>query len=210
MPQPIQLLLITDSKRFTQTNDMFSVIEQALQGGVDAVLLREKALDSAKLLALASSLRTLTLQYQAKLIIHSQADIAQAVQADGVHVDAASIDEIEKIKAWLNNDMLVSASCHDAVELQQAQDSGADFAFLSPVFATQSHPGAAHLGATKFLALSKMVDMQVIALGGIDAQSKAQLKGAGLATMGGILDAKNPQAAALALLSAPALSPDCP
>jgi len=201
MPNQIKLLLITDSKRFKQQSDMINVLEQALQGGVDTILLREKALDSAKLLALASNLRTLTNTYNAKLMIHSQADIAQATGADGVHVDASSIPEIANIKTWSNHNMLVSASCHNREELQQAQDLGADFAFLSPVFPTQSHPGTPSLGATKFLELAARMDMPLIALGGIDATSRKQLKGFGLATMGDILNAKNPKQAAQHLLN---------
>jgi thiamine-phosphate pyrophosphorylase len=98
MPSNIKLLLITDNKRFNTQADMLDVLEKGLQGGVDTILLREKALDSAKLLALASKLRVLTHKYQAKLMIHSQADIAKAVDADGVHVDAASIQDIAKIR----------------------------------------------------------------------------------------------------------------
>jgi len=200
MPNHIKLLLITDSQRFDSTQDMLRVLESALQGGVDTLLLREKSLDSAKLLALASNLRILTQQYHAKLMIHSQADIAKAVDADGVHVDAASIAEIAKIKHYLGKDKLVSASCHDASELQQAQSLGASFAFLSPVFPTQSHPGAPSLGADTFIALAKQVNIPVIALGGIDKHSQHVLQGFGLATMGGILNAKDPKAAAQALV----------
>ena len=205
MPHPIKLLLITDSKRFENHQAMLHVLELALQGGVDTILLREKSLDSAKLLALASKTRILTHQYHAKLMIHSQADIANAVNADGVHVDASSIAEIGKIKAWLNSSnsesaTLVSASCHNAKELEQAQRLGADFAFLSPVFPTKSHPGAPCLGAEVFLKLTQTVRMPILALGGIDEHSKKHLKGAGLATMGGILDAKDPKEAAKSLL----------
>ncbi|MDX8384178.1 MAG: thiamine phosphate synthase [Ghiorsea sp.] len=205
MSQHIKLLLITDSKRFASHQAMIGVLELALQGGVDTILLREKSLDSAKLLALASKVRILTHQYDAKLLIHSQADIAQAVAADGVHVDASSIAEITTMKHWLNANnsdpiKLVSASCHNAQELEQAQSLGADFAFLSPVFPTESHPGAPSLGAKKFLELSEKLNIPIIALGGIDEHSKHHLNGAGLATMGSILNAKDPKAAAKSLL----------
>ncbi|MDX8388047.1 MAG: thiamine phosphate synthase [Ghiorsea sp.] len=200
MKPDVKLLLITDSKRFENHQAILEVLEQALQGGVDTIVLREKALDSAKLLALASKVRVLTTKHQARLMIHSQADIAKAVNADGVHVDSSSIPEITQMKIWLNNDMLLSASCHNEEELTQAQVQGADFAFLSPVFPTQSHPGAPSLGAQKFLQISAKMNMPIIALGGIDEQSKDKLNGAGLATMGGILDAKDPKAAALKLL----------
>lgn len=196
MKPAIKLLLITDSKRFQNNQSMLAVIEQALVGGVDTILLREKALDSAKLLALASQLRILTTKYHARLMIHSQADIAKAVDADGVHVDSSSISQINQIKTWLSHNKLVSASCHNQNEIEQAQQQGADFVFLSPVFPTQSHPGAPCLGPKAFLELSSQVNIPIIALGGIKTSNKHLLHGAGLATMGGILDAKDPKRAA--------------
>ena len=197
---PIKLLLLSDSKRFTTQQAMLDCIEQAMHGGVDTVLLREKHLDSAKLLSLASKLRILTQQHHVRLMIHSQADIAKAVGADGVHVDAQSIPDIAKMKQWLGQGYLISASCHDETELKTSEYQGADFAFLSPVFPTQSHPGAPTLGAEQFLSIAAQVHMPVIALGGIEPNVIPQLQGHGVATMGGILDAPDPQQAANALL----------
>ena len=105
------------------------------------------------------------------------------------------------MKAWLDNDMLVSASCHNLEEIKQAEKYGADFVFLSPVFPTQSHPGAPSLGAETFLNISAQTSLPVIALGGIDAGNKGQLQGAGIATMGGILEDKDPKKAAQGFLS---------
>lgn len=195
----IKLLLLSDSKRFTTQQAMLDCIEQAIEGGVDTIVLREKHLDSAKLLSLASKLRILTRKHHTRLMIHSQADIAKAVAADGVHVDAKSIPEIAAIKTWLGEDFLVSASCHHAQELTQAEQQGASFCFLSPVFPTQSHPGAPSLGAATFLQLAATVSIPVVALGGIAPDVITQLQGHGVATMGGILDAENPTQAAKSL-----------
>ena len=196
---PIKLLLLSDSKRFTTQQAMLDCIEQAIHGGVDTIVLREKHLDSAKLLSLASKMRILTSKHHTRLMIHSQADIAKAVEADGVHVDAKSIPEITAIKTWLGAGFLVSASCHNAQELAHAEQQGADFAFLSPVFPTQSHPGAPSLGAKAFIKAASTVSMPIIALGGIAPSVIEQLQGYGVATMGGILDAQNPQQAAALL-----------
>ena len=196
---PIKLLLLSDSKRFTTQQAMFDCIEQAILGGVDTIVLREKHLDSAKLLSLASKMRMLTSKHHTRLMIHSQADIAKAVEADGIHVDAKSIPEIADIKTWLGAGFLVSASCHNAQELADAEQQGADFAFLSPVFPTQSHPGAPSLGAENFIQTAASVSIPIIALGGIAPDVIDQLQGYGVATMGGILDAQNPQQAAALL-----------
>lgn len=59
------------------------------------------------------------------------------------------------------------ATAHDREELLAAQASGADGIFLSPVFATRSHPGASTLGPERFFALAHEADIPVIALGGV-------------------------------------------
>lgn len=168
-----------------------------MAGGVDAVLVREKELTSARLLALASRLRGITRDYQARLIIHSQADIARAVGADGVHVASRDIATIPAIRSWLQDEkMSLSASCHNREELQMAAEAGADYAMLAPVFPTGSHPGSPSLGPEQFLALSESAEIPVVALGGITVDNHNQLAGHGLAVISAILAAGNPGEAA--------------
>jgi len=177
------------------------VVSQALAGGVDALLVREKKMDSARLLAFASRLRELTSHHGAKLIIHTQADIAKAIGADGMHLASSDLAEIPSIRTWLNNpEMIISASCHNEIELGFAQRFGADYGFLSPVFPTQSHPGEPHLGVEKFKEIAEGTSLPVIALGGINAGNRNQLKGFGVAVIGTILGAVDPKAAAAGLI----------
>ncbi len=64
---------------------------------------------------------------------------------------------------------LVSASCHNRLELERAQSIGVDFAVLSPVQTTRSHPDAEHLGWEAFHALVDEINIPVYALGGLTA-----------------------------------------
>ncbi|ATX78658.1 thiamine-phosphate diphosphorylase [Mariprofundus aestuarium] len=193
------LIVITDSSRYSDEL-LFAALEQALAHGVDAVLLREKALTSAKLLALASRLRELTTAFGVALYIHTQADIANAVDADGVHVGSGDVTNIPAIRRWLNNpEKTVSVSCHTAQELQLAEQHGADFVFLSPVFPTQSHPGSPHLGVKGFNTMASTTKLPVVALGGIDSSNCGELKGRRVAVIGAILGAEDPGKAAKAL-----------
>lgn len=197
-----RLTLITDRSRFSG-QAFFDNVEQALAGGVDAVLVREKELTSAKLLALASRLRQMTQHYHARLIIHSQADIAAAVGADGVHLSSIEIRNVAAVRGWLMDaKMTVSVSCHDAGELKLAYEMGADYAMLSPVFPTDSHPGAAHLGMTLFNDLLAGAKLPVIALGGISVDVCTGLKGRALAVIGAILAADDARDAAQQLFEA--------
>ncbi|ATX83000.1 thiamine-phosphate diphosphorylase [Mariprofundus ferrinatatus] len=196
------LILITDCNRFPEDH-LLEAVEPALKGGVDAVLLREKGLSSAKLLALASGLRAATAAHGARLYIHTQADIAGAVGADGVHVASGDIGNIPAIRRWLNDPQkTVSASCHNEQELKLAGDNGADFILLSPVFPTLSHPDAPHLGVKRFNALAAQSTLPVVALGGIDTGNCLELKGHSMAVIGAILAAGDPAAAARTLTAA--------
>ena len=69
----------------------------------------------------------------------------------------------------------------------------ADAAFLSPVFATASHPGANALGTEEFTRLVQIAPCPVYALGGITKENAPALMGTGaigLAAIGGLLDGR--------------------
>jgi len=190
-----RLLLITDHTRYSG-EAFFVSVEAALKGGVDAVLVREKQMDSARLLAFCSRLRELTNHYRARLLVHTQADVAKAVGADGVHVASNAIAELPAMRRWLNNpNMTLSASCHGVAQLQTAADAGADFALLSPVFPTTSHPGVPNLGVEKFLQLAASVELPVIALGGITPENRAEVSEYPVAVIGALLGAEDPAGA---------------
>ena len=196
------LLLISDHARYTG-EAFFASVEAALRGGADAVLAREKQMDSARLLAFCARLRSLTREYGARLLVHTQADVAVAVGADGVHVSSVDIGELPAMRRWLGKaGMSLSASCHDAVQLQAAADAGAGFALLSPVFPTPSHPGAPHLGVRTFTELANAARLPVVALGGITVENREQLAGFPVAVISALLGAANSQQAAKDLLSA--------
>lgn len=73
---------------------------------------------------------------------------------------------------------LVTASAHSRREAVQAVRRGTDAVFLSPVFATRSHPGAASLGRARFGLIARGLGIPVIALGGMDARRAKSLPGA--------------------------------
>jgi thiamine-phosphate pyrophosphorylase len=99
------------------------------------------------------------------LLLGGRDDDARAWGADGSHGPGPGAG-------------LRTAPVHDFRELREAQDAGAAAVFVSPVFATRSHPGAAVLGEEGFAALAAEARVPVIALGGMDAARFASLRGA--------------------------------
>jgi thiamine-phosphate pyrophosphorylase len=70
---------------------------------------------------------------------------------------------------------LVTSSAHGAAELRRAARAGADLAFLSPAFATRSHPDATVLGPLRWGRFSRGAPLPVAALGGISGVSLRRL-----------------------------------
>lgn len=79
--------------------------------------------------------------------------------------------------------LLRTMSAHSLREMREAERSGADLLFLSPVFATQSHPGARTFGATRFNLLLAATQVPVVALGGVDRRKAEALRGYGWAAI---------------------------
>jgi thiamine-phosphate pyrophosphorylase len=70
----------------------------------------------------------------------------------------------------------LTAPAHDAAELVAARRAGARLAFLSPLYATRSHPGARPLGRLRFGGLVRGAPLPVAALGGVGPRDAAVLR----------------------------------
>ena len=104
-----------------------------------------------------------------KLLVNSGIENAFSLLSDGVHL--TRIDLLER-RSRPDNVKWLSASCHNQLELEHAQKIGVDFAVLSPVWETASHPQAKTLGWVGFSELASLYAMPIYALGGL---KKSQL-----------------------------------
>lgn len=161
-----QLYFITD-KNQTRGRSLVEVVESALQGGVRMVQLREKDLSGKELFNIARELRSLTNQYNAKLLINDRIDIALAVSADGVHLGRKSISVQDARKAF-EMPSLIGVSTHSLEEALQAKSDGADFITFGPIYYTPSKTiYGAPVGVDKLREAAEEVDIPVYALGGV-------------------------------------------
>ena len=196
------LYLITDRHQ-TAGRPLATVVEQALQGGVRAVQLREKDLASRDLYALAVQLRHITNLYQARLIINDRLDIAKASNADGVHLGAGSLP-VAEARRLLGPGHAIGYSAHSLQEARLAEKDGASFITMGPVFHTPSKAAyGAPLGLQLFREACVALDIPVYALGGINLLNctKPMAAGAhGIALISGIIAAPDPLSTAKCLL----------
>jgi 8-oxo-dGTP diphosphatase len=145
--------------------DFLVRLDRALQQGLRLIQVRDKELDQASRLQLAREVVQRARPYGACVLVNGSAELARAVGADGVHLDAAQLAQLPQRPDvdW------VGASCHSEAELARAAAIGADFALLSPVLPTLTHPGAPTLGWQTFSNWAAASPIPVYALGGLTA-----------------------------------------
>jgi thiamine-phosphate pyrophosphorylase len=197
------LYLITDRRR-TRGRSLSVVLEQALKGGVKAVQLREKDLQSEELHKLSEEIRRITFLYGAKLLINGRADIARDVNADGVHLpqNGTPVEAAQKI---IGPTRLIGMSCHDLDSAMLAQRSGADFITLGPVFLTPSKAVyGSPVGLECLEEAVSVLNIPVFGIGGITESNILQIMATGAtgaALISTIMAAEQPQAAAEGMLA---------
>jgi 8-oxo-dGTP diphosphatase len=143
-------------------------LEAALRTGIRLVQFRTEFPDGRTVRA-ACEAAALCRHFDARLLVNADIGLACEIGAAGVHLKARQLAELDR-KA-LPDSLLIGASCHNAVELTLAERLGADFAVLSPVMATESHPEADPLGWAGFHALVDHTALPVYALGGLGRDS---------------------------------------
>ena len=127
-----KLYLITSSEKFVSKDEFLDAIASALQGGVDIIQLREKAIPDNVIVEIGHKIRTLCDEFGATFIINDRADIAKIVQADGVHLGAEDIN-IADAREVLGNNAIVGKTTHTPDEIEKAIKDGADYITLGPI-----------------------------------------------------------------------------
>ncbi len=185
-------------------------IQEALEGGVRSIQLREKDLNKDELLALGKKVVKLTIRYGAKLFVNHHPEIAEASGADGVHLtettglDLETTDpgflldsqalRIRNIKKQYPH-LCVGVSTHSLESALAAEAGGADFITFSPIFDTPSKRAyGAPQGLDCLEEVAAGVTLPVLALGGIKLENALSVikRGAfGIAMISGIWNSKN-------------------
>lgn len=108
--------------------------------------------------------------------LHGDIVLASAIGA-GVHLRAHELRACTRRP--VPADVPLSASCHDADELQRAEALGCDSTLLGPVLPTASHPGQPGLGWARFARLREGVSLPIYALGGLGLDDMATARAHG-------------------------------
>ncbi len=150
-------------------------LQAALDKGLRLLQVREPALDAPARTAFAAEATALAQRHGARVLINGDAELAQRIGADGVHLRAHQLSAA-RVRPGLP---LVAASCHSSAELAHAAKLELDFVLLGPVMATSSHPGVEPLGWDRFAQLITACPLPVFAIGGLGARDLEAAWGCG-------------------------------
>ena len=200
LPDP-RLLVISD--RGQARRPLLELAGAAFAGGCRWFSLREKDLPASERCALLAALVELGHRFGATVTAHEDIDAVVAVGADGVHLPGKS-DPIAA-RARLP-EALIGSSAHSAADAAAQLRAGADYVTISPVFLTASKPGyGPALGLDGLAAVAAAAPGPVLALGGITAGNVGLCRAAGaagVAVMGEVMRADDPQATVADLIRA--------
>lgn len=181
------------------------VVRAAIEGGVDVVQLREKDTDARWRYELGLELRELTADAGVDLLVNDRVDVAQAIDADGVHLGSSDLP-IAAARKLLGPEAVIGYSTADPEEAKRAQDNGADYLGVGAVYGTTSKKDVDEesngIGLERLTAVAEAVDIPVVGIGGITAENAAPVVEAGatgVAVISEITAADDPKTATAAL-----------
>lgn len=154
-------------------------VELALKGGATLVQLREKNLNFEDFCREAEKIHLLCQKYKVPLIINDNVEVAQAVNAEGVHLGQGDMS-IAKAREILGNGKIIGATARTKEQAVKAEMDGADYVGSGAVFGTSTKSDAVKMSFETLNEICKSVRIPVTAIGGITKENVAELKGTGI------------------------------
>ena len=178
-----------------------AVVEAAIAGGVDVVQLREKDRSARERYHLGRKLRELTREAGVTFVVNDRADIAQAVEADGVHLGDDDLP-VAAARELLGEDAVIGRSVSFVDDAVAAERAGADYLGVGAVYSTGSKDDIDddehRIGPERVGNIAAAVDIPVVGIGGITADNAGPVAAAGadgVAVITAITRADDPETA---------------
>ena len=148
---------------YEYSGNFLNKVEQQLNNGLGLIQIREKAISKNAFIELTKEIIQMAGNFDAKVMINSDINLAYKLNADGVHLNSSLLHRLSEIP----KDLIVSASCHSARDIEKAMTMDVSFVVLSPVQKTQSHPNTTPIGWYSFSKITQNYSIPIYALGGM-------------------------------------------
>lgn len=172
----IDFYLITDSG--LSKKGILNDVERALDAGCKIVQYREKNKSTAEIIEEAAAIKKLC-GNRAIFLVNDRIDVALAVNADGVHIGQDDMP-FEIARKLLGAKKIIGLTVHNVKEAVDAENKGAEYIGLSPIFNTSTKKDAGKsCGVSMIEAVRKNVKLPIVAVGGINKENVSDVIQAG-------------------------------
>jgi thiamine-phosphate pyrophosphorylase len=195
------LYLVTD-RGLARGRSTFEVVKAAVSGGVTCIQLREKNCSTLEFIEQAQAIKNFLGARKIPLIINDRLDVALAVGADGVHLGQSDMP-LEMARKIAGPSMLIGISAESVQDAIEAENGGADYLGVSPIYATPTKTDTAPpLGLQGLREIKNRVKIPLVGIGGLNKSNAVEVirTGAdGVAVVSAIVAADDPETAAMNL-----------
>ncbi len=190
--EQLQLYAVTD-RSWLEGITIEEVVDEAIQGGVTLVQLRELQASEEELLEEALRLKSICAKYQVPLLVDDNVEVCKRADLDGVHVGQDDM-AVTRAREILGEGKIIGATAHNLEEAIKAQEMGADYLGSGAAFGTKTKKDARPIDREEYKKITSAVQIPVCAIGGINEENAQQLQGyglSGIAVIAGIFGAKD-------------------
>ena len=160
------------------TKSVTETVRLVIDGGADAIQLREKTISDNEFTSLASEVRNITTKSGALLIINDRVHVAREINADGVHLGQHDMSALEA-RNIIGNEKIIGISTHSIIQARQAQKDGADYIAIGPIYPTSTKGHEPSVGIEIIHEISEAVSIPIIAIGAITLENLDEVLKAG-------------------------------
>jgi thiamine-phosphate pyrophosphorylase len=190
-------IYVVTNRRLIKEGALEDICKKSAEGGAAAIILREKDLETEELLELAYRVKN-KLKGRAPLIINGSYEVAEKVNADGLHLGFSAFMNFEAEFSGC-----LGVSIHSLQEAIDAENKGADYLIAGHIFETSCKEGLAGRGLEFLREICNTVRIPVIAIGGISEENINSVMKCGAyggAVMSSVMNSGDPKSYVEALI----------
>ena len=200
----LRLYVLTD-RQLARGRSEPEVVEAAIAGGATAIQLRWKTGSMREALTVGRELKQICARSGVLFVVNDRIDLALALDSDGVHLGDEDLPLLAA-RRIIGNQMLIGYSPPTLAEAIEAEQLGADYLGIGPVYGTSTKADAGDaVGVERIAAVSRAVSIPIVGIGGINAANAARVVAAGaagVAVISSVVAADDIRAATLRLRNA--------
>lgn len=199
----LRLYLVTNSDGKSE-EEFLKALEEAIEGGVSFVQIREKSKTTAEYIDLVSKALEITRKHNVPLVVDDRVDVVLATGADGVHVGRDDMP-VETARKILGKDKIVGATTKTVEQAVAAYNAGADYLGVGAIYPTTTKVKTVLTSTDTLNDICNAVPIPANAIGGLNKDNLGVLKGipiAGVCVVSAIMKADDPRKAAAELVKA--------